>query len=728
MTRLALVVAVVSAIAVAAAAGRAGRAAAVLTPAQQSEARYVDAHDAEARALLTRVVNVNSGTENLAGVKRVGDVFRAEFDALGFTTRWIDGAAWHRAGHLIADHPGPGPRVLLIGHLDTVFAPESPFQSVQPIDADTARGPGIIDMKGGDVIILQALKALQSAGRLSAQNVVVVMTGDEEAPGDPLTAARAPLVEAAKGAAVAIGFEDGDGDPSHLVVARRGTTSWVLRVTGTPAHSSQIFSPDVGPGAIFEAARILSAFRETLAGEAHLTLNPGAIVGGTTADLDPATSKGNAFGKTNVVAEHAVVTGDLRALTPQQFEHATSAMRAIVAGASPRTSATLMFDDGYPPLAPQPGNERLLAAFDEASRDLGLGPVTAVSPDKAGAADVSFVAGEVPMIIDAAGLKGHDDHTAGETADLKTLALQTKRAAILLDRIASGLVTTAGTKGVSEANEPAERSGERGAPRATAPGGGPGAPGATTGRAPRDRAGGAAGGAGGPARDGAGGRRGEAPGDDGRNKGSERSERAAGAERGARGPASDGAGGPRGEAPGQKMTRQQLHQALFVALAVLTIGCDHVTKHVASETLAGRGMRSFLADTVRLQYVENPGGFLSLGATWPPLVRVAVFSGLSAVLLVVLLTVAVRRRWSIWPMAGVILCVAGGASNWIDRIAAGRVVDFLNVGYGPVRTGIFNIADVAVMAGGLLLLVAMGNQPESPTEPADPGSPPTSES
>lgn len=176
------------------------------------------------------------------------------------------------------------------------------------------------------------------------------------------------------------------------------------------------------------------------------------------------------------------------------------------------------------------------------------------------------------------------------------------------------------------------------------------------------------------------------------------------------------------------MSPTRLHQALLVAVGALTIGCDHVTKHVASETLAGHEMRSFLADTIRLQYVENPGGFLSLGATWPPAVRVAVFSGLSAVLLVVLLAVALRRRWTLWPMAGVILCVAGGASNWIDRIAAGRVVDFLNVGYGSVRTGIFNVADVAVMAGGLLLLVSMSKQPDSPADPTDAGPPVTFES
>ena len=112
-------------------------------------------------------------------------------------------------------------------------------------------------------------------------HVTVVMTGDEESSGDPQSVARAALVAAAKGAQVAIGFEDGDGDPRHAVIGRRGTTGWTLRVKGTPAHSSQIFREDIGYGAVFEAARILNTFREKLAGEEHLTFNPAVIVGGT---------------------------------------------------------------------------------------------------------------------------------------------------------------------------------------------------------------------------------------------------------------------------------------------------------------------------------------------------------------------------------------------------------------------------------------------------------------
>jgi glutamate carboxypeptidase len=399
---------------------------------------YIDAHQDEAIVLLERVVNINSGTLNLAGVREVGAVFRAEFDRLGFQTQWIDGASWQRAGHLVATHPGTSPKLLLIGHLDTVFERDSPFQKFERLDATTARGPGIIDMKGGDVIIIQALKALDAAGLLKSLNITVVMTGDEEAAGRPLARAREALVTAAKDAAAAIGFEDGDGLAEHIVVARRGSTSWELRVTGTPAHSSQIFRDDIGAGAIFEAARILDAFREQLAGEPHLTFNPGVMLGGTSVDFDSAQSRGTAFGKTNVVAERATVAGDLRALSNEQFQKAMAAMRDIAGKSLARTRAELTFDEAYPPLAPTAGNERLLVLYDRVSRDLGFGPVEAVNPDRAGAADVSFVADQVPMIIDAAGLKGKDGHTVGETADLTALPLQAKRATLLIARLAKG--------------------------------------------------------------------------------------------------------------------------------------------------------------------------------------------------------------------------------------------------------------------------------------------------
>lgn len=407
-----------------------------LPPIEQAVVDAIDAAQPASVALLERAVNINSGTQNFDGVRAVGKLFAAEFERLGFKTRWVDGAAFKRAGHLVAERPGPGRRFLLIGHLDTVFEADSPFQKFERVSETAARGPGVIDMKGGAVVMLAALAGLEKAGVLASMHVTVVMTGDEESAGEPQAAARAALVEAAKGADVALGFEDGDGDPKTAVIGRRGTTSWTLRVKGTPAHSSQIFREDIGYGAIFEAARILERFRTALAGEKSLTFNPGLILGGTDVQFDPPQSRGTAFGKENVIPEQVVVAGDLRALTNEQFARARERMTEIVR-ASPlaHTSAELVFEEGYPPLAPTDGNRKLLEIYDRASRDVGAGPVVAVDPDRAGAADVSFVAGLVPMVLDGIGLMGDGGHTVKETADLRTLPSQAKRAALLMYRV-----------------------------------------------------------------------------------------------------------------------------------------------------------------------------------------------------------------------------------------------------------------------------------------------------
>jgi glutamate carboxypeptidase len=294
-------------------------------------------------------------------------------------------------------------------------------------------------MKGGDVIIIHALKALRDAGQLDKMNVVVVMTGDEEAAGRPLSQARLPLVKAAEGAAYALGFEDGPGDPKYAVISRRSSSSWRLTTTGATGHSSQIFGDQMGFGAIYEASRIVNGFREALSKEKYLTFNPGMAVGGTSTTVDSTATSGTASGKTNVIAPSMTVTGDIRAISPQQLASAQATMRRIVSQNLPKTTATISFDEGYPPMAPTEGNRRLLAQYDAASRSLGLPPVEAVDPSRAGAADVAFVASIVPMLIDGIGLMGHDDHSDKETADLRTLPTQTKKAAILIGRLGSGV-------------------------------------------------------------------------------------------------------------------------------------------------------------------------------------------------------------------------------------------------------------------------------------------------
>ncbi len=409
-----------------------------LTPTETRLASYIDSNAEQARAMLIESVNINSGTMNLAGVRRVGELLMPEYERLGFEVQWLDGSAWERAGHLTARRAAAvadAPKVLLIGHLDTVFETDSPFQHFEDLGDGRARGPGILDMKGGNLIMLQALAALHAEGALDALDLTVVLTGDEELSGSPLALSKAALIAAAQHADIAIGFEDGDGSPTTANISRRGSVGWTLEVTGTPAHSSQIFSADIGPGAIFEAARILDGFHAELRNEELLTFNPGLIMGGTTIDYSEARSGGEAFGKDNVVAETALVAGDIRAVSEEQLQRVQTRMEAIVAAGHPNTTARIRFSEGYPPMEPTAANQTLLELYSKGSVDLGLGEVTAVNPLLAGAADVSFTAAFVEMAIDGLGMSGSGGHTVNETSDLAALTTQAQRTALLLYRL-----------------------------------------------------------------------------------------------------------------------------------------------------------------------------------------------------------------------------------------------------------------------------------------------------
>jgi glutamate carboxypeptidase len=362
-------------------------------------------------------------------------VLRPYFDAVGFTTQWVDGATFARAGHLVAERKGAGPHVLLIGHLDTVFEPNHPFQRFERIDQHIVRGPGAADMKGGVVVGLAALAALHDAGVLDELHITVVLHGDEEDSGAPLDLARATLIDAAKAADIAIGLENADDDPKTAVTARRSSGRWQLKVTGISAHSSQIFSEEIGAGAVYELSRILSAFYEQLHEEEYLTFNAGLVAGSTQVDFTAEPLGATASGKDNIVAPIAIASGDLRAISPAQITKTQQKMREIVAGNLPGTRAEITFTDGYPPMAPTKGNEQLLSMYDAVSRDLGFGAVTAVNPRKAGAADVSFAADHVEMAIDGLGLLGGHSHTPEEYADLRTFQTQTQRLAVLLHRL-----------------------------------------------------------------------------------------------------------------------------------------------------------------------------------------------------------------------------------------------------------------------------------------------------
>ncbi|WP_420794529.1 M20/M25/M40 family metallo-hydrolase [Thalassomonas haliotis] len=394
----------------------------------------------QALAGLEQVVNINSGTMNFPGVEQVGKVFLQQFTELGFQSQWLDGKAFNRAGHLVASYGQRGPKILMIGHLDTVFAKEDDFQHFQKLSDSQIAGPGITDMKGGDIIIVSALRALKKLGLLDNVRIRVVMTGDEESSGRPLSLSKKALIDAAKWADIALGFEDGDSNIKTAVTTRRGAGGWTLAVSGQAAHSSQIFTPQVGDGAIYEAARILQAFRQQLSAEnnsamANLTFNPGLIIGGTRVEEQAEKSQALAFGKSNVVAQTVKVKGDIRAVSQQQLSQAKKIMQVIVADNLQRTKATLHFDRGYPPMADTQGNRKLLSLYSNISEQLGYGPVVAVNPRKAGAADISFVADHVAMALDGLGLMGKGGHTKDEVADITSLGKNIEKAALLIYRL-----------------------------------------------------------------------------------------------------------------------------------------------------------------------------------------------------------------------------------------------------------------------------------------------------
>ncbi len=395
----------------------------------------IENNNAEAISFLEKVVNINSGTLNAKGVKEVGMVFQQAFDNIDFKTRWVEmPEEMNRAGHLFAETSGDkGKKLLLIGHLDTVFEEESPFQKFKKINDSIAHAPGGNDMKGGDVIILFALKALHENGLLRDAQIIAALTGDEESTGKPLNISRKDLIDAAKRSDIALGFETATGY-NNATIARRGSSDWEVEVTGKRAHSSGVFSEETGAGAIFEMSRILNAFYTDVKGEEYLTFNPGVLVGGTFAEIDDLTSKGTVFGKTNVVAQKAIVKGGLRFISEEQKENARNKMREIVANNLPQTSAEVKFTDSYPAMAPTKGNEDLLEIFSNVSEALGQGKVAAYDPSKRGAADISFVASYVDG-LDGLGTMGNNAHTPEETVNLYTIENLTKRAAILIYRL-----------------------------------------------------------------------------------------------------------------------------------------------------------------------------------------------------------------------------------------------------------------------------------------------------
>lgn len=405
------------------------------------ERRIVAAAESEkprALELLETLVNINSGTMNLEGVTRVSEIMRKEFEALGFTVRWVPMTAVGRAGTLVAEHEGRGrgKRLLLIGHMDTVFEKDSPFQKFER-RGDTAEGPGVNDMKDGLVIMIAALRAMNAAGTLKDANITIVLSGDEENPGKPISVSRADMMNAAAHSDVALEFEALAQEDGHDMgsIARRSSNTWTVRINAKSGHSSGVFSDDAGFGAAYELTRILDSFRLNLR-EPNATYNVGLMLAGASAELNETGTGGHATGKSNVIPAAAIARGDLRTLSNEQTQRIQQRMREIVGQALPGTTkAEFTFEESYPAMPPTAGSRALLARLNDINAALGLEPMQELDPLKRGAGDIAFVADKVDGLI-GFGAAGQGSHAPGETVDLASFDRQIKRTALLMTRLA----------------------------------------------------------------------------------------------------------------------------------------------------------------------------------------------------------------------------------------------------------------------------------------------------
>ena len=415
----------------------AGTAHAALSPAEKKISAAVDAAQDRDIGLLQKLVDQNSGTRNFDGVRAVAAMMQAELEPLGFTVKWVPMPETGRAGHLIATHKGRGKHILLIGHMDTVFEKDSPFQKMAR-HGDMVEGPGVSDMKGGLVIMVSALRAMKAAGTLKPADIRIVLSGDEESAGRPVSLARADMIEAGKWADAALEFEGLAQDHGQDVgsISRRGSITWTLTTTGHAAHSAGIFNKTEGYGANYELVRIIDTFRRELR-EPNLTYSVGIMLGGVTATPSATTEEavgGTAQGKANIIAAQGYATGDIRALSNDQAERIEEKMREIVADHLPGTGAEITFSEGYPAMAPTEGSRALLAQLNGINRDLGLAQMGELDPMRRGAGDIAFVAPYTSGLV-GTGAVGDGAHAVGETADLTSFPRQAKRAAILMTRL-----------------------------------------------------------------------------------------------------------------------------------------------------------------------------------------------------------------------------------------------------------------------------------------------------
>jgi glutamate carboxypeptidase len=350
-------------------------------------------------AELRELVAIDSGTGDAEGVGRVGARLADRLEALGFTLNPTLGADARSGGAVVASRAGraTGPTLLLVGHHDTVFDAGTAAQRPFRLDGQTATGPGVIDMKGGLVLLLHALDALadETGPGLDTGRLIVISSPDEEL-GSP-TGSRA-IRELAATANAALVLEPARPNGA-LVHARKGMLQARLTATGRAAHAG--VNPGDGRNAVIALARAAIEIDALARPDVGLTATVGALHGGT---------------RPNIVPDEATLLLDIRAPKPDLLDEAEAAVRAIV-GAPSIDGVTIEMEvtGRFAPMPLTPASAQLLQTATAIGQALGMA-LTAEATG--GASDANTIAGLGVPVLDGLGPVGGAAHTAGEWLDL----------------------------------------------------------------------------------------------------------------------------------------------------------------------------------------------------------------------------------------------------------------------------------------------------------------------
>jgi glutamate carboxypeptidase len=366
---------------------------------------------------LERLVNVDCGSYTRAGVLEVGRWTGAFLERLGATVEYRPDPAGELGDTVIATFRGRpgGPRVLLIGHLDTVFDPGTAAERPFRIEGGIARGPGVTDMKSGLLAGLYALKALTAgvAGELPFERLTFVANPDEEI-GSPTSTPH--IRAAATDADVALVLEcaRANGD---IVSARKGIVDTRIAVTGRAAHAG--VEPEKGRSAILEAARIVRDLHALNGRWPGVTVNVGVIAGGT---------------RPNVVAERCELEVDLRSATAEALDIASAEIAAIAAATEvPDTTAEVTVRTSWRPMEKLERSGRLVEHAQALARRLGFEVADAAT---GGASDANTTSGMGVPSLDGLGPVGGNDHSPVEYLEVDSIVPRTALLAGLLLAIA----------------------------------------------------------------------------------------------------------------------------------------------------------------------------------------------------------------------------------------------------------------------------------------------------